>query len=77
MEEILHTVRHMDGVLKDIASASQEQSPGVEQISRALSQIDEVTQHNAARVEQSATATEAVCEQARLLLASVSSFKRS
>jgi methyl-accepting chemotaxis protein len=77
VEEILGTVRQVDDVLREIASASGEQSLGVEQISRALSQIDEVTQHNAALVEQSAAATEAVRDQARKLLASVSSFRLS
>ncbi|SDC46487.1 methyl-accepting chemotaxis protein [Paraburkholderia lycopersici] len=75
VEEILDTVRQVDGVLREIASASEEQRNGVEELSRALSQIDDVTQHNAALVEESAAATEAVRDQARKLLESVSSFR--
>lgn len=75
VEEILDTVRHIDGVLREIASASEDQRNGVEELSRALSQIDEVTQHNAALVEESAAATEAVRDQARKLLESVSRFR--
>ena len=75
VERILDTVREVDGVLRDIAAASQEQSHGVEQIALALEQIDEATQHNASLVEESAAASAAVRDQTRKLLESVSSFR--
>jgi len=77
MNHILHTVQQVDILLKDIAMASEEQGIGIEQISRALSQLDAVTQQNAALVEQSAAATQSVRDQARNLLASTSIFRLS
>ena len=77
MNHILHTVQQVDILLKDIAMASEEQGIGIAQISRALSQLDAVTQQNAALVEQSAAATQSVRDQARNLLASTSIFRLS
>ena len=77
MNDIFHTVQQVNLLLKDIAIASEEQSAGIEQIFRALSQLDDVTQQNAALVEQSAAATQSVRDQARNLLASASIFRLS
>ncbi len=46
----------MDGFVAEIAAASQEQSQGLQQVSTAVTQMDQVTQANAARAEQSAEA---------------------
>jgi methyl-accepting chemotaxis protein len=59
----------------EIASASKEQSSGIEQTTQAVGQMDEVTQQNAALVEEAAAAAESLEEQARGLVQTVSMFK--
>jgi methyl-accepting chemotaxis protein len=58
----------------DISDASREQSSGIEQVSLAVSQMDEVTQQNAALVEEAAAAAESLEEQAHNLAQAVSVF---
>ncbi|HXA47243.1 MAG TPA: hypothetical protein VNW52_06415, partial [Burkholderiaceae bacterium] len=58
-------------------AASQEQSTGIEEVNRAITQMDEVTQQNAALVEQAAAAAGSMQEQARTLMAEVSIFRLS
>jgi methyl-accepting chemotaxis protein I, serine sensor receptor len=50
--------------MAEIAAASEEQSDGIEQVNKAVSQMDEVTQRNAALVEQAAAAAVSLEEQA-------------
>jgi methyl-accepting chemotaxis protein len=59
----------------EIASASVEQSTGIEQVNRAVSQMDEVTQQNAALVEEAAAAAASLDEQAAKLRATVGIFQ--
>jgi uncharacterized phage infection (PIP) family protein YhgE len=59
----------------DIAAASQQQTAGIEQINQAITQMDQVTQQNAALVEEAAAASEAMQEQAGNLARMVSVFK--
>ena len=61
--------------MADISSATREQSAGIEQVGLAVTQMDEMTQQNAALVEQAAAAAESLEEQARNLAQSVSVFK--
>ena len=61
--------------MAEIAAASSEQGAGIEQVNKAITQMDEVTQQNAALVEEAAAAAEAMQEQARDLYAAVSVFK--
>jgi methyl-accepting chemotaxis protein len=61
--------------MSEIASASMEQTVGIEQITSAVSQMDEVTQQNAALVEQAAAAAASLQEQAASLAEVVSVFK--
>jgi methyl-accepting chemotaxis protein len=63
------------GLVTEIASASREQSSGIEQTTQAVGQMDEVTQQNAALVEEAAAAAESLEEQARGLVQTVSMFK--
>jgi methyl-accepting chemotaxis protein len=63
--------------MEEIAAASTEQSDGIEQISRAVAQMDQVTQQNAALVEQAAAAAGSMLDQTRSLSTAVSSFKVS
>jgi methyl-accepting chemotaxis protein len=61
--------------MQEIASASEEQSDGIEQVNRAVTQMDEVTQRNAALVEQAAAAAVSMREQAHGLVESVAAFR--
>ncbi len=58
-----------------IATASQEQSRGIEQVNIAVNQMDETAQQNAALVQQSSAATRSLEEQSRQLMEAMSSFK--
>jgi uncharacterized phage infection (PIP) family protein YhgE len=61
--------------MSEIAAASQEQSAGIEQVNQAIAQMDDVTQQNAALVEQAAAAAESLQDQAGKLTEAVSVFK--
>ncbi len=75
--EIVASVTQVSHIIADIAAASQEQSSGIEQVNRAVIQMDQVTQQNAALVEQAAAASEALEEQAYHLTEVMSFFKLS
>ena len=75
MSEIVGAVKRVTDIMSEIAAASNEQSSGIEQVNLAITQMDEVTQQNAALVEQAAAAAEAMEEQARSLMEAVSVFK--
>jgi methyl-accepting chemotaxis protein len=75
MTEIVDAIASVSGLINDIASASVQQTAGIEQVTQAVSQMDEVTQQNAALVEESAAAAESLQEQAEQLAKSVSAFK--
>jgi ABC-type transporter Mla subunit MlaD len=74
MDEIVTSVKRVTDIMAEITAASQEQSSGIDQISTAVSQMDEVTQQNAALVEEAAAA-ESLEEQAGVLARAVSVFK--
>ncbi|MEX3691742.1 methyl-accepting chemotaxis protein [Paraburkholderia sp. BR14263] len=67
MEEILQAVRRVTDIMGEISAASEEQSGGIEQVNRAVTQMDTVTQQNAALVEQAAAAAASLEEQTRQL----------
>jgi methyl-accepting chemotaxis protein len=75
MEEIVSSIRGVTNMMLEITAASAEQSQGIEQVNQAVGQMDEVTQQNAALVEESAAAAEALEDQARNLSISVAHFK--
>ncbi|MFB9242543.1 MCP four helix bundle domain-containing protein [Massilia antarctica] len=75
MDDIVQSIRRVTDIMGDIAAASQEQTLGIEQINQAVAQMDQVTQQNAALVEEAAAASEAMQDQARQLAAVVSVFK--
>jgi uncharacterized phage infection (PIP) family protein YhgE len=62
-------------MMSEITAASQEQSAGIEQVNQAIGQMDQVTQQNAALVEQAAAAAASLQEQAGNLSQVVSIFK--
>jgi len=75
MDEIVQSVRQVAGIMGDISVASAEQSSGIEQIHQAISQMDQVTQQNAALVEEAASAAASLQESAANLAERVSVFK--
>lgn len=75
MQELLASVSRVTQIMRDISSASDEQSSGIDQINTAVVQMDTVTQQNAALVEEAATAAESLREQARRLADAVAVFQ--
>ena len=75
MDNIVTSVKHVLDIMSEIAAASQEQSLGIEEINHAVTKMDEVTQQNAALVEQAAAAAASLQEQAAHLMSEVSVFK--
>jgi methyl-accepting chemotaxis protein len=65
MDDILASVTRVNGIMRDIALAGQEQEAGIHQINQAISQMDAVTQQNAALVEEASAASGALRDQAR------------
>jgi methyl-accepting chemotaxis protein len=62
-------------IMNEIASASQEQSSGIEQVNKAIAEMDNTTQQNAALVEQAAAAARSMQEQSEQLVAAVAVFR--
>ena len=75
MEAVVISARRVTDIMREITSASQEQSAGIDQINQAIAQMDEVTQQNAALVEEAAAAAESLEDQAAHLLQVVGMFK--
>ncbi|WP_305878727.1 methyl-accepting chemotaxis protein [Aquabacterium sp. CECT 9606] len=75
MGEIVGSIRRVSDIVAEISSASQEQSDGITQVGNAVGQMDQVTQQNAALVEESAAAAESLKGQAQQLVQSVAVFK--
>ena len=67
MGEIVQAVRRVTDIMGEISAASEEQSDGIEQVNRAVTQMDSVTQQNAALVEQAAAAAASLEDQTRQL----------
>ncbi|MGH8227943.1 MAG: methyl-accepting chemotaxis protein [Steroidobacteraceae bacterium] len=64
LEQIVAAVKKVSDIVAEIAAASREQSSGIEQVNRAVMQMDELTQQNAALVEQATAASQAMAQQA-------------
>ncbi|MBL8362732.1 MAG: MCP four helix bundle domain-containing protein [Rubrivivax sp.] len=75
MEDIVAAIGRVSDIVGEISSASSEQSKGVNQVGDAVTQMDQVTQQNAALVEESAAAAESLKQQARQLVEAVAVFK--
>ncbi|MGH8145833.1 MAG: methyl-accepting chemotaxis protein [Rhodanobacteraceae bacterium] len=75
--EIVDSVKKVTDIVGEIAAASQEQSAGIDQVNRAVMQMDEMTQQNAALVEESAAASRAMEEQAGGLSRQIAYFNVS
>jgi methyl-accepting chemotaxis protein len=75
LDQIVTSVRNMDGLVAEIAVASAEQSQGIGQVNNAVSSMDRITQANAATAEESASAAEQLSSQARELQSLVESLR--
>ena len=75
MGEVVDSVRRVTDIMSEIASASQEQSAGIEQVNLSIIEMDGMTQQNAALVEQAAAAAQSLQDQAAELAHVVSIFK--
>ncbi len=77
MKDIVVAIKRVNDIMTDIAAASTEQTTGIEEVSAAVSQMDEMTQQNASLVEQSAASAESLRARADQLTQRVSMFKLS
>jgi methyl-accepting chemotaxis protein len=75
MQEVTESIAHVTGIMGNIAAASEEQSRDIVQINQTMAQIDQVTQQNAALVEEAAAASLSLEEQGRQLIETVRSFR--
>jgi methyl-accepting chemotaxis protein len=75
MDDVVASVRRVTDIMGEITAASREQSIGIEQVNQAIAQMDQVTQQNAALVEQAAAAAESLQDQATNLTQVISVFK--
>nr|WP_315239735.1 methyl-accepting chemotaxis protein [uncultured Albidiferax sp.] len=75
MAEVVASIQRVSDIIAEVSAASTEQSAGVAQVGEAITQMDQVTQQNAALVEESAAAANSLSRQATDLLQSVSVFK--
>lgn len=75
MQEVVGSVQGVTAIMSEISSASHEQSDGIEQINRAVTEMDSVVQQNAALVEQAAAAAGSLQDQAARLTEAVAVFK--
>ncbi len=74
MEEIVTAISGVTKIMSEISSASSEQTAGIKQVNQAIGQMDDVTQQNAALVEEAAAAAETLEDQARSLANTVKYF---
>lgn len=74
MDEVAKAVANVTALISEIASASDEQSRGIAMVNVAISQMDKVTQQNAALVEEASAASQALESQGRQLINAISSF---
>jgi methyl-accepting chemotaxis protein len=75
LKDILNSINHVAAIVSDIANASTEQAAGIEQINKALNQMDEVTQQNSALVEENAATAKTLADQSTALDGRVSVFQ--
>ncbi len=75
MDEIVVSVRRVSDLMREITTASEDQSTGIAEINQAVGQMDQVTQQNAALVEEAAAAAQSLEQQAQSLLQTVHVFK--
>ncbi|NVD96904.1 PAS domain-containing methyl-accepting chemotaxis protein [Massilia sp. BJB1822] len=75
MSEVIESVERVTHVMDEISSATQQQSHGIVQVNQAVNQIDDITQQNAALVEQAAAAARSLAQQAEWVAQAMAVFK--
>jgi len=75
MGEIVEAVRRVTDIMSEIAAASDEQSRGIQQVSQAVTEMDNVTQQNASLVEEASAAAASLEDQAGKLTQAVAAFR--
>ena len=75
MMEIVQSIEKVSNVMQEVAAAAKEQRDGIEQVNRAVSQLDETTQQNAALVEETTAAALSLADQAQTLRSAASRFR--
>ena len=75
LEEIVDSIKQVATIVSEIASASAEQSTGIDHVNTALTQMDEVTQQNAALVEENAATSKVLEQQSAAMAERVGFFK--
>jgi len=75
MKEVVNSIRRVTDIMGEISAASNEQSAGVSQVGEAVQSMDQVTQQNAALVEEMAAAASSLDSQSNELVRTVSIFK--
>ena len=75
LQRIVSRVAEIDGLVSEISASAQEQATGLQQVNTAVNQMDQVTQQNAAMVEESTAASHSLSQEADVLAASVSRFR--
>ena len=74
MDDIVTQVKRVSDLISEISTATQEQSSGIAQVGQAIGHLDQITQQNAALVEQSSAASESLRQQASRLAEAVGVF---
>ena len=74
LDEIIGAVKKLTDIVAEIAAASREQSSGIEQVNKAVMQMDDATQQNAALVEQASAASQAIVEQTQSLNKTIADY---
>jgi methyl-accepting chemotaxis protein len=77
LSEIVSRVKKVTAVMAEIASSSREQASGIEQVNKAITLMDTMTQQNAALVEEASAAAQALSEQANSLTHLIARYRRS
>ncbi|WP_298851485.1 methyl-accepting chemotaxis protein [uncultured Aquimonas sp.] len=75
MQQIVHSVKQVTDLIAEISAASGEQSSGIEKVNHTVGQLDEMTQQNAALVEEAMASANALEEQARDLVDAAAAFR--
>ncbi len=75
MGQVVTSVERVTNIMGDITRASQEQSIGIDQVNQAIAHMDQVTQHNAALVEEAAAAANSLDQEATGLTRAISVFQ--
>ena len=73
--EIVESIKEVAGIVSEIAAASMEQATGIEEVNKALTQMDEVTQQNSALVEENAATAKTLEQQAEAMNERISFFR--